>query len=71
LCSASVLLLLTVENAEDGGEEEEQWLAVKTAEASGELRELLSTVLYLCSSSSAPLFTVFINTVCNSAQKTA
>jgi hypothetical protein len=28
-------------------------------------------VLYLCSSSSAPLFTVFINTVCNSAQKTA
>jgi hypothetical protein len=56
-----------VENSEDGGEEKEQWLAVETAEASGELRELLSTVLYLCSSYSAPLFTVFINTVCNSA----
>jgi hypothetical protein len=54
-----------VENAEDegegegegGGEEEEQWLAVETAEAGGELRELLSTVFCLCSSFSAPLFT--------------
>jgi len=40
-----------VENAEDKGEEEgkgeeeEQWLVVETAETSGELRELLSTVL--------------------------
>jgi len=31
---------------------EEQWLTVGTAEASGELRELLSTVLYFCSFSS-------------------
>jgi len=104
-----------VENAEDEGEvegdEEEQWLAVEMAEASGELlsivhmqreqwsmqkmkekekgkrknngcsitakaggelRELLSmcsVVLYFCSSSSAPLFTMFINIVCNLAQK--
>ena len=54
-----------MENAEDegegegegGGEEEEQWLAVETAEAGGELRELLSTVFCLCSSFSASLFT--------------
>ena len=102
-----------MENVEDKGEvegeEEEQWLAVEMAEASGELlstvhmqreqwsmqkmkekgkrknngcsitakaggelRELLSmcsVVLYFCSSSSAPLFTVFINIVCNLAQK--
>jgi len=48
-----------MENAEDGGEEEgegeeeEQWLAVETTEASGELRELFSTMLYFCSSSSS------------------
>jgi hypothetical protein len=45
-----------MENAEDEGEgvgeKEEQWLAVEMAEAGGELRELLSTVLYFCSSSS-------------------
>ena len=39
-----------MENAEDegegeGGEDEEQWLAVEIAEVGGELRELLSTVL--------------------------
>jgi hypothetical protein len=36
-----------VKNAEDKGEgeEEEQWLAMKTTEAGGGLRELLSTVL--------------------------
>jgi hypothetical protein len=44
-------------------------LAVEMTEAGGELRELLSTVLCFYSSSSAPLFNVFINTVCNSAQK--
>jgi hypothetical protein len=41
-----------VENAEDEGEGEgegkQQWLAVGTAEACGELRELLSTMLLLC-----------------------
>jgi len=48
-----------MENAEDEGEEEgegedeEQWLAVETTEASGELRELFSTMLYFCSSSSS------------------
>jgi len=45
-----------MENVEDEGEgvgeKEEQWLAVEMAEAGGELRELLSTVLYFCSSSS-------------------
>jgi hypothetical protein len=51
------------------GEEEEQWLAMKTTEAGGGLRELLSTVLCVCFSSLTFLFTVFINTVCNSAQK--
>jgi hypothetical protein len=37
-----------MENAEDEeeGEEEEQWLAVETTEVGGELRDLLSTVLY-------------------------
>jgi hypothetical protein len=37
-----------VENVKDEGEgeEEEQWLAVETMEAGGELRDLLSTVLY-------------------------
>jgi hypothetical protein len=46
-----------VENVEDEGEgegegeEEGQWLAVGTGKAGGELRELLSTVLYFCSSS--------------------
>ena len=39
-----------MENAEDEGEgeeeEEEQWLVVETTEAGGELRDLLSTVLY-------------------------
>ena len=48
---------------------------VETVEVGGELRELLFTVHYslLClySSSSAPLFTVSINTVYNSAQKAA
>jgi len=32
------------------GEEEEQWLAVETTKADGELRELRSTVLYFYSS---------------------
>jgi len=45
-----------MENAEDEGEgvgeKKEQWLAVEMAEAGGELRDLLSTVLYFCSSSS-------------------
>jgi hypothetical protein len=44
-----------VENVEDEGEgegeEEGQWLAVGTTKADGELRELLSIVLYFCSSS--------------------
>ena len=35
---------------EEEKDEEEQWLAVKMVEAGGELRELLSTVLCLCSS---------------------
>jgi len=42
-----------MENAEDEGEgvgeKEEQWLVVEMAEAGGELRELLSIVLYSCS----------------------
>jgi hypothetical protein len=37
---------------EGEGEEEEQWLVVGTMKAGGELREMLSTVLCLCSSSS-------------------
>jgi len=59
LCSVSVLLLWTMKNAEDGGEEEgegkeeEQWLAVEMTETNGELRELFSTMLYFCSSSSS------------------
>ena len=62
----------TVENVEGEGEEEEQWLA-------GERRRpvvsweswspLCFVVLCFCSSYFAPLFNVFINTVCNSAQK--
>jgi hypothetical protein len=45
-----------VDNAEGEGEgeekEEEQWLMVGTTKTGGELREMLSTVLCFCSSSS-------------------
>ena len=47
-----------MKNAKDEGEREEEgkgeelWLAVAMMEVSGELRELLFTVLYLCSSPS-------------------
>ena len=61
-----------VENEGEGeGEDEEQWLAVATMKAGGEPRELLSTMYYsllcFCSSSYVPPFTVFINTIYNSA----
>jgi hypothetical protein len=42
----------SINKGEGEGEEEEQWLAVETTEADGELRERRSTVLYFCSSSS-------------------